>query len=187
MAVPTLTHQGETAVLRDHPCQHRLRQVRSGISGIPVGDRKGLLIACRDLLSTACKAGGIKMVEAPVDAFAGAHAQGQFMKQQGAALGLGLIERAAELEAIEHLSPHAVLQHQLAGCIGKKLWGHRQGPMGKAEPIQNQAGHGFARREHFLWIGHQAGVNQVNYASIFADRCNDVSVVEAFHVNFFHG
>ena len=84
------------------------------------------------------------------------------MKQQVAAIGIGLIERAAELEAIEHLSPHAVMQQQIEGFAGKKLWGQRQGPIGKAEPIQNHAGHGFARREHFLWIGHQAGVNHVN-------------------------
>jgi hypothetical protein len=34
------------------------------------------------------------------------------MKQQVAALRIGLIERAAEREAIEHLSPHAVMQSQ---------------------------------------------------------------------------
>ena len=43
------------------------------------------------------------MVEAQVDAFAGAHAQGQFMKQQVAAIGVGLIEAATKFETIERL------------------------------------------------------------------------------------
>jgi len=43
------------------------------------------------------------MVAAQVDAFAGAHAQSQFRKPQVAAISRGLIERAAELDAIEQL------------------------------------------------------------------------------------
>ena len=125
------------------------------------------------------------MVEAQVDALAGAHAQGQFRQQQVAAISLGLIERAAELAAIAPRRPHAVMPQQIEGCAGTKLWGQRQGARGKATPIQHHAGHGLTRREHGLWIGHQAGVHQVNQSSVCADSSDYAEVVEAFHLNFF--
>jgi hypothetical protein len=122
------------------------------------------------------------MGEAQVDACAGASAQGPFMKQQVAAIGLGRIERAAEADALAPLSPHAVIPQQIEGCTGKKRWGQRPGPMGNAEPSQHHAGHGCARRPHVLLSGYQAGVHPVDYAYIVADRRDDAEVVEAFHV-----
>src|SRR5215217_7996748 len=77
---------------------------------------------------------------------------------------------AAELEAIEHLGPNTVMKQLIAGLAGKKLWGQRPGPMGKAETIEHHAGHGFARREHCLLIKHKAGVHHVNYADVFDNR-----------------
>jgi hypothetical protein len=109
------------------------------------------------------------------------------MKQPVAAISLGLIERAAEPEAMAHLRPHAVMPQPIAGLAGTKLWGQRHGAMGQAKPIQHHAGHGLTRPEHCWWIGHQAGVNHVNQAYVFDDRSDDASVVEAFHLTFFHG
>jgi hypothetical protein len=110
------------------------------------------------------------MVTAPVEAVSRAHAQGRFMNQQVAAIGLGRIARAAELETSEQLRPKAVMKSQIEGLAGKKLWGQRQGPMGTSETIQNHAGHRFARREHCLWIGHEASVHHGHDAQGFDDR-----------------
>ena len=40
-----------------------------------------------------------------------------------AAVGVCLSERVAEVEAIAHLSPHAVMTQQIEGFAGKQLWG----------------------------------------------------------------
>ena len=53
-------------------------------------------------------------------------------------------------------------KQQIERCVGKKLWGQRQGPMGKAQAIENHSGHGFARRYHFLIIWHEMPVNHVH-------------------------
>jgi hypothetical protein len=185
LAVPTWTPTGATTVWRDHQCPHGRLEVRSVISGIPVGDRHGLRIAFREVCPTEGTAGGVKMVAAQGDAFAGPHAQGQFRQEEVTAVGLGRIERAAELEAMEQLSPHAIMPHQLEGFAGKKLWGSRQGPMGKAEPIQHHAGYGFARCELLGWIRHEAGVEHGHSAQVVDDRREHASVVEAFHVHLF--
>jgi hypothetical protein len=123
------------------------------------------------------------MVAAQVDAVSGAHAQGQFMTQQVTAIGIGLIERAATLEAMAPLSPKAGMQQQLEGLAGKKLWGQRPGPLGTSETITNHAGHGFARREHCWLIRHKAGVHQVNEASVVDNRRDHASMIEAFNVH----
>ena len=53
------------------------------------------------------------------------------MKQQVAAVGVGLIERAAKLKAVEHLGANALTKQQIEGFVSKKLRGQGQGPVGK--------------------------------------------------------
>jgi hypothetical protein len=78
------------------------------------------------------------------------------------------------------------MKQQIAGFAGKQLRGSRQGPIGKAEPLKNHAGDGFARCELRLWIGPEASVDHVNEAQVFDDRREHASGVEAFNVNLFH-
>ena len=44
IAIPTLAHQGYTAILRHHQFQHRLLQVWPVVFGIAMGDTNSLLV-----------------------------------------------------------------------------------------------------------------------------------------------
>lgn len=45
VAIPTVTHKGHPAVLRDHQCQDGLFQVGAVVFGMAMGERNGLLSA----------------------------------------------------------------------------------------------------------------------------------------------
>jgi hypothetical protein len=107
------------------------------------------------------------------------------MPQQVAAISLGLIERAAEREAMAHRRPHAGMPPQIEGCAGNTWGGQRPGARGQATPLQPHTGHGLTRRAHGVWIGHTTGVHHVNQSEVLDDRRDDASVVEAFHLNVF--
>jgi hypothetical protein len=73
-----------------------------------MGDGNGLLIAFRNVLPAERKAGCVEMMEAQVNAFLGTDRKGQLMEQQIAAIGVGLIERAAKLKTVEHVGAKAL-------------------------------------------------------------------------------
>src|SRR4029434_12976 len=100
MAIPTFAPQGDTTILRDHQFQDRLLQVWPVISGVAVGDGNGLLIAVVDVRSVERKDDGVEMIKAQINPCSGTHLQGQRMEQQVAAIGVGLIKRAAKLKAV---------------------------------------------------------------------------------------
>ena len=67
MAIPTLAAKGHAAILRDHPCQDRLLQVRPVSFGVAIRDRHRLLTAIGNVFPMERKAGGVEMIEAQVN------------------------------------------------------------------------------------------------------------------------
>jgi hypothetical protein len=61
------------------------------------------------------------MIEAQINAVLSTDRQRQFLKQEVAAIGRGVIQSAAELETVEHRGIDAVPKQQIEGFIGKKL------------------------------------------------------------------
>ena len=53
--------------------------------------------------------------------------------------------------------------------------------------IEHHPDYGFARREHFLCIGHEACVDQVNQPYVVDDSGDHASMFEAFDAKRFHG
>jgi hypothetical protein len=86
-----------------------------------MGNANGVLVAVGDIVAREGKTGRVEMVEAQVDAFLGTDRKRQFLKQQGAAIGMGLIEGTAKFEAVEHLGSEAFTKQQIEGFVGKKL------------------------------------------------------------------
>ena len=162
MAIPTVAHRRDAPVLRHHPFQHHLLQVRPVVFGVAVSDQQGVLIAVRDILASQRDAGGIEMIAALVDPCWRTDRQRQRLTPRVAAIGRGFIERAAQRTALEVRGLETVMKQEREGFIGKKLGRQRSGPMGKAHAIEHHPGHGFARREDFVCIGHEACVDQVN-------------------------
>jgi hypothetical protein len=73
-----------------------------------MGDRHRLLIAVRDGRAGHGEARRIEMIAAPVNPFVGPDGEGKLTEQQRTALGMDLIERAAELQPVAHLGTHAL-------------------------------------------------------------------------------
>src|SRR5262245_23880860 len=121
VAIPALAHKGNATVLRHHEFQHRLLQVGTVILGVAVGDANGVLVALRDILAGERKTGRIKMIEAQINAFVSTDRQRQFLKQQVATIGRGVIQSAAKLETVEHRGLDAWAKQQIEGFMGKKL------------------------------------------------------------------
>ena len=172
ITIPTLADKGYATIVRHHQFQNRLFQVRPVISGVAAGDGDGVLIALRDVLAAQRKAGCVEMIEAQVNAFVGTDRQGKLLKQQVAAIGMGLIKCPAKLEAVEHLGRDALTKQEIEGLAGKKLWRQGQGPIGKAQAVEDHPSDGFARRDHFLVIGHETSVDHVNEAYVCDPRSN---------------
>ena len=164
IAVPAFAQNGDTPILGHHECQHHLLPVRPVISGVAMGDGNGVLIPFGNVCTAEGKAGRVEMIAAQVDAFLGTDRQGQLLKQQVAAIGVGRIERATELKALEHLGAHACTQQQIEGFASKKLGGQGQRSVAKPEAIQNHPSYGFAGCDGFWCIGHETGIDQRNEA-----------------------
>ena len=162
MAIPTVAHRRDAPVLRHHPFQHHLLQVRPVVCGVAVSDQQGVLIAVRDILASQRDAGGIEMIAALVDPCWRTDRQRQRLTPRVAAIGSGFIERAAQRTALAVRGLETVMKQEREGFIGKKLGRQRSGPMGKAHAMEHHPGHGFARREDVVCIGHEACVDQVN-------------------------
>jgi hypothetical protein len=105
---------------------------------------------------------------------------------QVAAIGLDFIAGAAQLETVAHLGLDAFATQESERCVGKKLRRSREGPMGKAQAIEQHAGHGFARRHHCLIIWHEMPVNHVHQPSVLDDSSNQTSVIETLDAHLCH-
>ena len=68
-----------------------------------MGDRNGWRIALRPIRARQRKAGRIEMIETEINPFLLADRQSEFTQQEITAIRVGFIERAATLQAIEHL------------------------------------------------------------------------------------
>jgi hypothetical protein len=185
MALPTVAHTRDAPVWRDHQCQDHLLQVRPVVLGGAVGDRHGVRIAVRDRRASEREAGGVEMMEALIDPFLSADRKCPLRPSHVTAIGLGFIERAAQLQALAQLRREALTPHQSERCVGKKLWGPRAGPLGKAHAIEHHPGHGFAWREDFLGLWHEACGDHVNQASVFANSGDHADVLKAFDAHRF--
>jgi hypothetical protein len=91
------------------------------VFGVAVGEHNGVLIAVRAVLASEREAGGIEMSEALVDPFVRPDRQRQLLKPRVAAIGIGFIERAAQLQAIDVLGLEAVMKQAIERFVGKKL------------------------------------------------------------------
>src|SRR6266542_5428346 len=99
--------------------------------GIPMGDEDRGLIALGSVLSAERKARRVKMIKALINPFVDTHRQGKLTKEEITPIGGDLIEAAAAFEAVEHVSVDAWTKQHVEGFVHKKLWGQRQGALGK--------------------------------------------------------
>jgi hypothetical protein len=74
---------------------------------------------------------------------------------------------------------------QVEGFVGKQLGRSGAGAMGKPYAIEPHPGHGFARRDLRLTIGHQACITQVNEAYVFDHSGNPPSMIQAVDAHRF--
>jgi hypothetical protein len=96
------------------------------------------------------------------------------------------IERATELKAGAPLRPPALMKPEIAGWVGKKLWGERHRTSGKPHAMEEPPGHRFARGDFFLVMEKQSRVEPLDAASPFDNRRDDPSMVPAFNTDGFH-
>jgi len=78
-----------------------------------VGDGDGLLIAVRPVVATQGKAGRIELLEAQRDACLDTDGRGECAEQQITAIRVDLLERPAELKAVQHLCPDTLTKQQV--------------------------------------------------------------------------
>ena len=97
-----------------------------------MGDRNGLRITLGDILAAERKTRRVEMVAALINGFLLTHGAGDLAKEQITAIGVDLIEGAAEFEAIEHRGFHTGTKEEIEGFVGKELRGQGQGPIGKS-------------------------------------------------------
>ena len=71
-----------------------------------MGDRNGVFIAFGNIRAAERKTRRVEMVEALINGFLLTHGEGDLAKEQITAIGVDLIEGAAEFEAIEHRGFH---------------------------------------------------------------------------------
>src|SRR5712691_7804041 len=107
-------------------------------------DGNGVCIALGYRVASEGKTCGVEMVEALVDAFVSADGHRHFAQQQVAAIGVHRIEATAELKAVEHLRCDTLTKQQVERGVGKKLWGERQGTIGKPQAVEDHPGDRFA-------------------------------------------
>ena len=117
--------KGTPPLLRHDQFQYRLLHVWPVLSGVALGDGHGWLIACGNGRTAECNAGGVEMMAAQGDACVGPDLQRTLLKQEVAAIGVGLIERVAERQAVAHVGAHAGSPQPIEGFARKKLWGQR--------------------------------------------------------------
>jgi len=105
------------------------------------------------------------------------HDKGHLAQEQVTARGIDLIKGATEFEAIEHLGFDARAKEEIEGLIGKELWAQRQGPIGKAQAIENHPFDRFSWGDRLLVVGLETRVNQAYESSIVDDRGNQAQVI----------
>jgi len=96
-----------------------------------MGDRNGLLVTLGDVGASERATRRVEMVKTLINGFLLTHREGYLAQEQVTAIGMNLIEGAAQLEAIEHLGFEPWTQEQIEGLIGKKLRGQGQRSIGK--------------------------------------------------------
>ena len=99
------------------------------------------------------------MVEALINGFLLTHREGGLAKEQVTAIGVDLIEGAAEFEAIEHGGVDAGTKEQIEGLTRKELRGQGQGAIGKAQAIEDHPFNRFARGDRLLVVRLETSVN----------------------------
>jgi hypothetical protein len=171
--------------LRPHQCHDRLLQVWTVLLGLAVGKAHGVLVAGRKVCARARQAGRVEMREAQLKAFLGTACTRQFLPHQGAALGSGLIEGAAQRAPVAQLGIAVCTKQAIEGWAGKKRRCERQGARGKAQAREAQPGHGCARRDPLWRIGHQACVDPSAQPEVLKHRSAQASVIQTLNVHLF--
>jgi hypothetical protein len=173
VAIPTLTHPWHPTVLRDHALYDGLFQVRTVIFGVAMRDGHRVLITSGHIVASQGNAGGVKLVEAFINAFLGTDGQGQFAQPQVTTIGVDLIERATARNAVEPLRTHALTTQEIEGFVGKKRWGSRQGTSGTPHAIEDHPGNRFARGDLFLVMEQPSRVDHLAESYAFDHRSDD--------------
>src|SRR5256714_12807966 len=117
------------------------------------------------------------MVEARIDAFLATDRRGECAPQQVAAVAVGFVEGTTELETVEQLRTDPLMKQQIEGFVGKKLWGERQGTIGKPQAVEDHPGNRFARSDLFLVLHKQTRVDHLDETSVLDRRSDYASVV----------
>jgi hypothetical protein len=153
VASPALAHHGDAPVWRHPPCPHRRLQGGPGRLGGAGGAAQGVRVARRARRAGARQAGRRKRLAAPRQAVWRPERQRQCLPHQGAALGQGGLQRAAQRATGAPLGLAAVPQPQREGWRGQKLRRARYGPRGQAQARAAPPSHGCAWRDPLglLW------------------------------------
>jgi hypothetical protein len=186
VAIPAFAPKGPAAILGHHQCQDGLFQVRAVIFGVPMRHAYGLHIRGRDVRAGQRKTRRVEMIETQGYPFLDTDRQGECAEQQITAIGVDLIERAAELKAMEHLCVDVLMKQQVERFIGKEPRSQGEGPIGKPSTIDDHPGHGFTRCDHLLRIRHEACVNHINKTYVFDNFRNEPEMIQAFDADCFH-
>jgi hypothetical protein len=86
-----------------------------------VAHAHGVRITVGDVRASKTQAGRVERREAQLAAFVRTDCQRQFLTQQIAAIGLGVLEGAAQREPVAPLGIHAVATQEIKGGVGKQL------------------------------------------------------------------
>ena len=81
----------------------------------------GLLVVLGDVFASERKTRRVEMVKALINGFLLTHRKGDLAKEEVATIGIDLIERATQFEAIEHVSFDARTKEQIEGLARKEL------------------------------------------------------------------
>jgi hypothetical protein len=171
--------------LRHQQLSDRWWHGRSVGFGVAVGTCDRLRLALREVLATQSTAGGVQRSAAQVNAFVGTDGYSQFLNEPVAAVGVGRIEPATPLDAVEQLGLDARPNPQLERASGQTLGGQGHGPMGNPEAIQEHPGHGFARGDRGVGRREATRVAQLNQRSGLENRRHTTDVLHAVDVSRF--
>ena len=142
-----------------------------------MGDRNGLRITLGDIRAAERKTRRVEMVEALINGFLLTHGEGDLAQEQITAIGVDLIEGAAEFEAIEHRGFHTGTKEEIEGFVGKELRGQGQWPMGKSSAIEDHPFDGLTGGDRLLFIRCKTSIDDTYKSSIVDDGGNESQMV----------
>ena len=118
----------------------------------------------------------VEMGKTPINGFVLTR-QGRSRSRAGHCQRYGPHQGATEFEAIEHLGCDVRAKEQIEGRIGKELRAQGQGPIGKAQAIENHPFDRFPWGDRLLVVGLETRVDQAHESSIIDDGGKQAQVI----------